>query len=188
MQAIVQPAVSDFHDRLLPGERIVWTGRPAQGVMLSGRDGFMIPLSLMWGGFAVFWEYSVSQTNAPGLFKLWGIPFVLIGLYLIAGRFILDSWIRRGIRYAVTDRRILILRPPPFGNFVAIELRRLPDATLQERADGRGTIRFGQPAAPWGRTGWSSWTPSLDPTPQFLAVPDARSVFDLTQREAARHT
>jgi hypothetical protein len=185
MQTTIPADAADFRTHLLPGEQILWAGRPAQGLLLTRRDGFMIPFSLVWSGFAVFWEHSVLHTNAPGFFKLWGIPFVAIGLYLVAGRFFLDAWLRRGMRYAVTSQRILILRPPPFGNFVAIELKRLPDATLQERADGSGTIRFGQTTTPFGRNGWSSWTPALDPTPQFLGVSDVRTVFDLVQREAA---
>jgi hypothetical protein len=145
----------------------------------------MIPFSLFWSGVAVFWEHSVRQTNAPGFFKLWGIAFVLIGLYLVGGGFFPDAWLRRGMRYAMTSQRTLLLRPPPSSSFVAIELKRLPDAMLQERADGSGTNRFGHAATPRGRNGWSSWTPALDPTPQFLAVNDVRTVFDMVQREAA---
>ena len=52
---------SDFKDRLLPGERILWTGRPGQGLMLTRNDMFLIPLSLMWFGFTVFWTYEVRS-------------------------------------------------------------------------------------------------------------------------------
>jgi hypothetical protein len=58
----------------------------------------------------------------------------------------------------------------------------LPDASISEGANGRGTIRFGQPAQFWGgRNSFSSWTPSLDPTPQFIAIENAQSVFDQIQ-------
>lgn len=187
MQTVLLADNDAFRDRLLPGENVIWSGQPAQGFTFSGRDIFMIPFSVFWAGFAMFWEYTVAHTNAPLLFRLWGIPFVLIGLYLVIGRFWLDSWLRGRMRYAVTTQRILILRPPPFGSFIAIELRRLPDATLNESANGRGTIRFGQPAAMWGRNNWTAWSPALDPTPQFLAIDDARQVFDLVQRESAQH-
>jgi hypothetical protein len=176
--------MSDLNERLLPGERILWSGRPAQGLLLTGRDTFLIPFSLLWGGFAVFWETMVlTQQKAPGFFALWGIPFVLIALYLVAGRFLLDAWIRSGMFYALTDKRILISRSGPFAKFTAMSLDRLPEATISNNAGGRGTIRFGDPAPIWGRrNSFASWTPSLDPTPQFIAIEDARSVFDQVQR------
>jgi hypothetical protein len=31
----------------------VWTGSPKQGIMFKANDIFMIPFSLMWGGFAI---------------------------------------------------------------------------------------------------------------------------------------
>jgi hypothetical protein len=173
---------TDLSDRLQSGERIIWSGTPAQGVLLTSRDWLLIPFSLMWGGFAIFWEATVlTQAKAPNFFALWGIPFILIASYFIAGRFLFDAWVRRGISYALTNRRILISRSAPFSNFTALTLNRLPDASLSERADGRGTIRFGQQAPIWGRRGFASWTPSLDPTPQFIAIENARSVFDQIQ-------
>jgi hypothetical protein len=175
-------STTDLSERLLAGERLLWSGRPAQGLLLTSRDGLLIPFSLLWGGFAVFWESSVLTLGAPAFFALWGVPFVLAGLYLIAGRFVLDAWIRRGVLYAVTNKRILIFRPGPFAKFTALSLDRLPDASISEGAGGRGTIRFGEPTPIWGnRRGFSSWTPALDPTPQFIAIENARSVFDQIQ-------
>jgi len=171
---------TDLSERLLKGERIVWSGRPAQGLLLTGRDTLLIPLSLLWGGFAVFWETTVlAQAKTPGFFALWGIPFVLFGLYLIVGRFLLDAWIRRGISYAVTNNRILIVRSGPFGKFTAMRLDQLPEASLSESSNGRGTIRFGPQTPILGRR--TNWTPSLDATPQFIAIENARSVFDQIQ-------
>jgi hypothetical protein len=175
--------MSDLNERLLAGERVLWSGRPAQGLLLTGRDAFLIPFSFLWGGFAVVWETMVVTQAKAGFFALWGIPFVLIGLYFIIGRFLLDAWIRRGMFYAVTDKRILISRSGPFAKFTALSLDRLPDASISDNAGGRGTIRFGDPAPLWGRrNNFPSWTPSLDPTPQFIAIEDARSVFDQVQR------
>lgn len=175
-----------FTGRLLPGESIVWRGRPKQGFMLTPRDGFLIPFSLFWGGFAIFWESTALQAKAPFPFALFGVPFVLIGLFMIFGRFVLDAWLRKHIDYALTDRRVLIVRGGPWPSVQAMSLDRLPEATLNEAADGRGTIRFGSQAPMWGnRNGnFGSWIAALDPTPQFLLVEDGRRVFAAVQERA----
>jgi hypothetical protein len=175
----------DFTGRLLDGETVVWSGRPGQGLRFTSRDGLLIPFSLLWGGFAVFWEVSVMQSPAPVFFRLFGAAFVLIGLYFIAGRFVADAWIRSKTLYAVTNRRILIARSQTFGSFISLNLNRLPDVELQEDATGRGTLRFGPGTPLWGYRGWGGfamWTPALDPTPQFVAIDNAQSVFNQIQR------
>ena len=84
----------DLQGYLGPGEKLLWSGQPEAGLKLRGSDAIVIPFSLMWAGFALFWEYSVLGTNAPLFFKLWGIPFVLVGLYMVVGRFFVDAWMR----------------------------------------------------------------------------------------------
>lgn len=177
-----------FSGRLLKGEKMVWQGQPDSGLLFTSRDWLLVPFSLFWGGFSIFWEKSVLDTNAPVFMKLWGVPFVLIGVYLVVGRFLLDAWIRRGIHYAVTDKRILILRSAPFSKFSAMSLDQLPEVNLSESANGRGTIRFGTATPYWANGSFSSWTPSLDSVPQFLAIEDARRVFDHIQRAVAMGT
>lgn len=180
---------SPFAGRLLNGEHILWSARPRQGVALTPQDGFLIPFSLVWCGFAIFWESTVLSTNAPFFFRLWGIPFVLVGLYLVLGRFLVDAWLRSRMYYALTDRRVLIARAAPFANFTAIGLKQLPQADLSERPDGSGTIRFGSPpTVGLGRNqGWAVWSgPALSPLPQFFGISDVRTVFDLVQKAIAR--
>ncbi len=62
----------------------------------------MIPFSLLWCGFAIFWEVSVLSTDGPLIFKLWGIPFVIVGLYMAVGRFFIDAKQRAKMYYGVT--------------------------------------------------------------------------------------
>jgi hypothetical protein len=109
--------------------------------------------------------------------------FLTFGLFLSVGRFIVDAWLRRSTRYALTDKRILILREGPFQTFTAVALDRLPQAQINERRNLSGDVRFGPQQSLFGsgRNGFSMWMPTLDPTPQFLAIPEARKVFDLVQ-------
>jgi hypothetical protein len=62
----------------------------------------------MWGGFAVFWESQVIRSDAPILFRLWGIPFVLVGCYIVFGRFIYKSRRKARTAYGLTKGRALI--------------------------------------------------------------------------------
>jgi hypothetical protein len=171
-----------FQGLLLKGEKTIWWGQPAQGLLFTSRDWFLVPFSLLFAGFAIFWELSVlNATNSPTFMKLWGLPFLLAGLYLVVGRFLVDAWARRGITYAVTDKRILIHRSAPFAKFTALTFDQLPSLNLIEGSKGRGTIRFGPDQPAWSNRGYSSWSPAFDPTPQFFAIEDARRVFDHIQ-------
>ncbi|MDR3499036.1 MAG: PH domain-containing protein [Parvibaculum sp.] len=178
---------SIFLSRLVSGEHILWTGKAGRGILLTSRDVFLIPFSILWCGFAIFWTSTASSMgNAPAFFPLFGLLFVFVGLYFVFGRFLFDAWVRRGLNYAVTDRRILILRASPMESFTTINLDHLPELELKEKGDGSGTIRFGRRVSVWSNHGISSWTPSLDPTPQFLAVENVRHVFDLIQKASER--
>jgi hypothetical protein len=161
-------------------------GRPAGGIILTGRDTFLIPFSILWCGFVVFWIIGVLSSGA-GAFALFGLAFLCFGLFFGIGRFLADAWLRSGMIYGLTDRRILILKAKPSVDFTSMDLSRLPQAQIIERGDGRGTVRFGPPVSLFGsgRAGFAMWMPSLDPTPQFIAIPDARRVFDLVQRSGS---
>jgi hypothetical protein len=182
MDDLMTTNADPFAERLVRGEKVIWRGRPQQGLMLTRRDGLLIPFSLVWGGFTIFWESTVLRMpTAPTFMALFGAAFVLVGLFLMFGRFFLDAWIRSGVFYALTDRRILILRSRPSISFQSVNLDRLPEATLNETSNGRGTIRFGPAFSIWnGRAmggSWAVWVASLDPTPQFLAIEDVEKVF-----------
>ncbi|HEX4350926.1 MAG TPA: PH domain-containing protein, partial [Verrucomicrobiae bacterium] len=73
------------------GEKLLWSGQPRQGLRLNISDVFVIPFSLLWCGFAIFWEANAVKGHSPFVLKLWGIPFVVIGLYMVFGRFFMDA-------------------------------------------------------------------------------------------------
>jgi hypothetical protein len=172
-----------FSNQLLPGEKIVWSGAPGQGIILNSRDILMIPFSLMWGGFAIFWEVmTFRMKGTPMLFHLWGIPFILMGLYFIFGRFFFDAYLRSKMQYAVTNRRILISGPRPFASITTLNLGQLPEIKLKEGQNGRGTIFFGPQSSANNRNDFAGLTPALDSTRKFIDVEGAQTLFMTIQR------
>lgn len=157
--------------------------------MLRASDLLMIPFSLMWGGFAVFWEYSVFTSDAPLLFRLWGIPFVLVGLYMVAGRFVVEAWQRAYTDYAVTDERIIIRSGIFRRQMKSLNLRAMGEFSLTENGKGEGTIVFGVSPAGNMFSGLASW-PGVEELPRFDTIPDARKVYEIIRNahSAAHHT
>ncbi len=54
-----------FQPELLKDEKILWSGQPETKVLFTRADVFLAPFSVLWGGFAIFWEVSVLRSRAP---------------------------------------------------------------------------------------------------------------------------
>lgn len=124
-----------------PGETILWKGKPGKGNLVTGQDLFMIPFSIVWCGFALFWEYNVIRIGFTP-FMLFGIPFVCMGVYLVVGRFFHTAWLRKRTAYVITNKKIIRAR----GNRIdMIEGRNMPPVQITAFRDGSGTVRIGYP-------------------------------------------
>lgn len=120
-------------------EYILWKGKPAITPLLSKSDIFMIPFSIFWCGFAIFWEIGVLSSPTPTFFPIFGIPFVCVGLYLVFGRFIHTAYLRKNTRYVITNKKIIRLQ----GNRVDyLATSTMPPAHYTANKDGSGTIFF----------------------------------------------
>jgi hypothetical protein len=163
---------------LTPGEQLLWAGRPDPDVNFTAADAFVVPFSIMWCGFAVFWEATAVAGGAPLFFALWGIPFVLVGLYVAVGRFVYKKRRKRRTAYGLTRTRAL----------VAVGSSSMSDAPLasapisiKRSRDGRFVnVTFGQ------RSGWGAWGPSYANTGmEFLDwTTHPVGFFDVAQPEA----
>ena len=172
----------------------MWRGEPFRGILLRPIEIFLIPFSLMWAGFAIFWNVAVWQTGAGMFFKLFGLPFLIAGLYFTVGRFFVDMFNRKATTYFVTNKRVLIskgsqlksdgsfaernasvmdLRPQPSllataPRFASFRGNPMAAAAAADRANARGLHRGLVPL------------PVLSDDAAFLADGDSRS-------GAARH-
>jgi hypothetical protein len=167
-------------------ESLLWAGRPRQGMLLRSSDVFMIPFSLLWGGFAIFWEImaligTLNKESGPAgiIFPLFGVPFVLVGLYMIFGRFIVDAKQRKKTHYGVTDQRVIIVSGLFARKSKSLNLRTLTDVSLSEKADRRGTITFGQehPMQWWSGGGAFPGTGAAS-VPRFEMIENAKMVYN----------
>jgi hypothetical protein len=114
-------------------------------------------------------------------FPLFGAAFVLVGLFMVFGRFVFDAYIRSHTAYAVTDRRVLVLRTGAANNLTALRLDQLPDISLSMARSGRGSISFGGSRLPFAMRGFGGWIASLAIQPRFLQIENPKGVFDLIQ-------
>ncbi len=178
-----------FSSELLSGETVEWTGYPNPAVLFHKEDWSMVPFSLLWGGFAVFWLLGASGIwgvwmNRPnrsfqwfGL--IWGTPFVLIGQYMIWGRFIHRRWKKQRTYYALTNRRALIVQVGFRGRTTSsayFENMSMLDKWV--RSDGIGSISFGGPVT--GEWRWGKGNPPRPPT--FDDIDNVDSVYKIAAR------
>jgi hypothetical protein len=134
----------DIERELLPilgtGEELLWAGRPKAGLALRSSDAIMIPFSIVWCGFSIFWVVMAYSMDAPIPFVLFGVPFVFIGLYLVFGRFFAEANRRSKTIYAFSRDRIIIRTGGRNTTVESIPIASLADLTLEQKADGSGTI------------------------------------------------
>jgi len=140
---------------LASGERVVWLGQPVP--WLFAREGWMsVVIGIVWTGFVLYWmagaagmvEGRPRQPNGweQTLLPLWGIPFFLIGFYLLTMPYWLARKARRTI-YALTDRRAIVWEVASWGKTTVRSFTpdRLLSMTRRARGGGgRGDLIFEQ--------------------------------------------
>ncbi len=105
-----------------------------------------------------------------------GIAFAIVGAYFLVGRFFADAIARTRMRYAVTDRRALILSGK---RLTAIEFSSIGQLQFLPERTGRGSIVFG----PLAKGIFGSYEEALKPSaPEFFQTRDAESAYSLLVR------
>ncbi|HWH59476.1 MAG TPA: hypothetical protein VN682_17745 [Terriglobales bacterium] len=198
MPEINQAALQAIQPELTSGESVLWAGQPSRSVTFHSEDLYLIPFSLLWGGFAIFWEAGVagywgspSQQNGPWIFgMIWGVPFVLIGQYMIWGRFLFAAWRKKRTFYAVTSRRVIAVQDGWSRNMASAYIDTLPTIMKASVSTNTTTLRFAQAAPMWtGRRSWGVWDGmAIGDVPTFVDIDDADYVYRIVSeiREKAR--
>lgn len=132
-----------LRSELIKDEQVLWEGQPTTYVTFTRGDMFLIPFSILWGGFAIFWEATVFLSGAPVFFLLFGSIFVAVGLYMIFGRFIYKKLKKGRTYYAVTNKRIIAVEAGSSRHISAEYIDRIPCINKTVRSDGIGTLVFG---------------------------------------------
>jgi hypothetical protein len=153
---------------------LLWSGAPRQGILFSQVDVVLIPFTAVWAGLAVLWEGSALRDPSAGLFVLWGLPFVIVGLYIAVGRFYVDRARRRRITYALTSQRIVVCHDDKKRS---VPLATLPEMTLKEMRDGSGTILFGPATFPIVIVA-GAFRPGINGPLLFEQIPSVRRVYE----------
>jgi hypothetical protein len=167
------PEITAALDR---GERIIWSGGPRQGLMLRGIDAFAIPFAVVWTSIPLFGVWTVlrgPQANPVALLP--ALLFVVIGFYLLVGRFFVDAAQRRRTFYALTNERILIVSGLLSRDVRSLALRTLDQVDVSARTSGQGTISFGRSMfGSFALPGWPGMK-GYQP-PMFEMIPDVAAV------------
>ncbi len=157
---------------LQSGERLVWAERP--GPAARARTKLMLSLfGIPFLVFAIFWEVQAvagAEAGAGSLFPLFGIPFILVGIGLILSPLWSYVEARNWLFYAITDRRMLIIRQFPMRKVESFRPQDITKCERTEKSDGSGNIVFRDDLKSGSRG--SSYTVPRG----FFGIPDVRRV------------
>lgn len=198
MPTIDSRAALKCQPEIMPGESLYWAGIPNPRVVFHSDDWVAIPFALIWTGFFVFWEASAlgiswgwtGRASGRDTFMVfWGIPFLIVGNYMVWGRFLRDAWLKRKTYYAVTNRRVLVLQEGWKRKTNWMYLEAIP--TIECEGKMAGTLWFGKKypvIAGRGQKTRSMSRFAVDDVPVFADIDDVDGVQRLVQelREKAR--
>lgn len=169
------------------GEEVAW-----QGMKLARIEpkGFAIWLfAIPWTAFSLFWTAmaslaTVATDDSVGIlgwaFPLFGTPFILIGLGMLAMPFV--PYFQRGrILFAVTNQRVLQLEMGRDLTVKSIPSSRIGDIVRRESGDGTGSVEIALSGAIMGVNGRRTTEMTLGRVDDIRGAYAA--VLELSQRD-----
>ena len=128
------------------GERVQWQGMKLARIEPKGFALYLF--AFPWTAFALFWTTlaatGVSEMEGGILswaFPLFGLPFIVIGLAMLAAPFV--PLLQRGrILFAVTDQRIMRLSLGRSLSVKSVPAKRVGQIERDESPDGTGSLKI----------------------------------------------
>jgi len=91
----------------------------------------LVPFSLMWCGMVVGLGLSALVDGADLASVIPVVPFAIMGLHFVAGRFVVPAVVSRRTRYTLTNARILVHGGWSGGRLNTAYLRSLPPSNVE---------------------------------------------------------
>jgi hypothetical protein len=138
-------AEATISQELLPNEKLLWCDKPQTGIKFRRKDIALIPFSILWCvgvGYQLNLFNSLNFGTPVLFFQVFQGVFALVGVYLLAGRFIIDNLQRGKTYYAVTTNRIIIKRTLLSAQVQTFNIKQLPNLSINENTDKSGTIKL----------------------------------------------
>ena len=160
--------------QLIPGERVLWRGRPAWRAVM--RD--VLHVRIIMGYFAVIllWGFAYDRANGWGpIDTLWRGASVLAATLVALGACALFAWaISRTTTYELTTERCILHYGVALTANLSIPLRRIATVGLHVRSDGTGDVLL--TPKPGSRLRWIKLWPHARPWRWSRAEPMLRGV------------
>ena len=167
---------------LRPDEKLLWAHRPA-GAALARTELVKAVVGIPFLAFALFWTYMAGgkawlsgEPSLSGLFPLFGLIFVAVGLGMVLSP--LWAWFRaRWIAYAISNRRLIIISSFPVHRVRSYAPVDIQELERTERGNRSGDLVFRREQPGSGRWSNSYHTRRIG----FFGIPDVRRVEDMVR-------
>lgn len=136
---------------ILLDEALLWTGKPTKEIKLLPAEKFNMLFGIIWTIFSLFWitmatigamSASEDSLTISLVFPLFGIPFLIVGIYFIFIAPIRGRNRRKNMEYALTNKRILILYQGKNTILQAFKYSEIQNINFASDADDVGCVTF----------------------------------------------
>ena len=139
-------ALRSAEKELAAGEKLTWADRPRPGALARRNLPRLlvgIPMTLVTGLFVrgQFNRVLKGHTGYDAFTLIWCSIILAMSLWLL-GMPLWAAVLACGLYYAITDRRLVIVRAFPFKRAISFSPHEIETVEVGERLDGSGNIVF----------------------------------------------